>query len=63
MPVDSKDLQDRENPYTVTNASRIYFLPNLMTAGNLLCGFVAVIKCIQAHYLMRGSEVITPDAA
>ena len=63
MPVDSKDLQDRENPYTVTNASRIYFLPNLMTAGNLLCGFVAVIKCIQAHYLMRGREVITPDAA
>ena len=32
-----------------TRASRIYFLPNLMTAGNLFCGFVAVIMCIQAR--------------
>lgn len=32
-----------------TQASRIYFLPNLMTAGNLFCGFVAIIKCIQAR--------------
>lgn len=43
------DLQSRENPYNVRQASRIYFLPNLMTAGNLFCGFVAVIKCIQAR--------------
>jgi CDP-diacylglycerol--serine O-phosphatidyltransferase len=43
------DLQSRENPYNVTQASRIYVLPNLMTAGNLFCGFVAVIKCIQAR--------------
>lgn len=43
------DLQSRENPYNVTQASRIYLLPNLMTAGNLFCGFVAVIKCIQAR--------------
>jgi CDP-diacylglycerol--serine O-phosphatidyltransferase len=45
------DLESRENPYNVTQASRIYFLPNLMTAGNLFCGFVAVIKCIQARLL------------
>jgi len=43
------DLESRENPYNVTQASRIYFLPNLMTAGNLFCGFVAIIKCIQAR--------------
>ncbi len=43
------DLESRENPYNVTQASRIYFLPNLMTAGNLFCGFVSVIKCIQAR--------------
>ncbi len=55
--------EDRENPYTVANASRIYFLPNLMTAGNLFCGFVAVIKCIQAHYAMRGIDLITPAAS
>ncbi len=43
------DLATREDPYSVTQASRIYFLPNLMTAGNLFCGFVAVIHCIQAR--------------
>lgn len=43
------DLESRENPYNVTQASRIYLLPNVMTAGNLFCGFVAVIKCIQAR--------------
>lgn len=46
-------LEDRENPYTVTQASRIYFLPNVMTAGNLFCGFVAVIRCIQANFEMK----------
>ena len=43
------DFESRENPYNATQASRIYFLPNLMTAGNLFCGFVAVINCIQAR--------------
>jgi CDP-diacylglycerol--serine O-phosphatidyltransferase len=31
-------------------ASKIYLLPNLMTAGNLFCGFVAIIRCIQAKF-------------
>jgi CDP-diacylglycerol--serine O-phosphatidyltransferase len=31
-------------------ASKIFFLPNLMTAGNLFCGFVAIIRCIQAKF-------------
>lgn len=44
-----RDPSDPENPYNVTQASRIYFLPNLMTAGNLFCGFMAVINCIQAR--------------
>lgn len=43
------DIAAREDPYNVTQASRIYFLPNLMTAGNLFCGFMAVIHCIQAR--------------
>lgn len=50
------DLSQRDNPYNVTQASRIYFLPNLMTAGNLFCGFVAVIKCIQARLLTDVGE-------
>lgn len=52
-----------EPPLDPAEASRIYFLPNLMTAGNLFCGFVAVIMCIQAHYAMRVSDVITAEAA
>ncbi|MEO7597372.1 MAG: CDP-diacylglycerol--serine O-phosphatidyltransferase [Opitutus sp.] len=43
------DPEDREDPYNVTQASRIYFLPNLMTAGNLFCGFMAVVSCIHAR--------------
>ncbi|MDI1248837.1 MAG: CDP-diacylglycerol--serine O-phosphatidyltransferase [Lacunisphaera sp.] len=50
------DLDQRDNPYNVTQASRIFFLPNLMTAGNLFCGFVAVIKCIQARLISDGGE-------
>lgn len=43
------DSDPREDPYTVKQASRIFFLPNLMTAGNLFCGFMSVIQCIQAR--------------
>jgi CDP-diacylglycerol--serine O-phosphatidyltransferase len=32
-------------------AARIYFLPNLFTAGNLFFGFIAIIRCIQARYV------------
>ena len=56
---------DPENPYDVAQPSRIYFLPNLMTAGNLCCGFVAVIFCIKASYemrLTRASETGGPRA-
>ena len=55
MPLDRRhpdandDLEHREDPYNVTQASRIYFLPNLMTAGNLFCGFMAVVNCIHAR--------------
>jgi CDP-diacylglycerol--serine O-phosphatidyltransferase len=44
-----QDLAHREDPYNVTQASRIYFLPNAMTAGNLFCGFMAVVSCIHAR--------------
>lgn len=45
----SADLAEREDPYNVRHASRIYLLPNLMTAANLFCGFMAVVNCIQAR--------------
>ena len=34
----------------VTDASRIYILPNLFTAGNLFFGFMAIIWSIRARY-------------
>jgi len=38
-------------PYkNIHEASRIYFLPNLFTAGNLFFGFLAIIWCIRAKY-------------
>lgn len=47
--------------YTDPNeASRIYFLPNLCTAGNLLFGFLAIIRCIQAKYASI-SEIVSRD--
>jgi CDP-diacylglycerol--serine O-phosphatidyltransferase len=32
---------------------RIYLLPNMMTAGNLLCGFVAVLKIVEGALLQN----------
>jgi CDP-diacylglycerol--serine O-phosphatidyltransferase len=48
-PREDDDLASREDPYNEGQASRIYILPNLMTAGNLLCGFMAVVNCIHAR--------------
>jgi CDP-diacylglycerol--serine O-phosphatidyltransferase len=48
-PNEDADLAAREDPYNEAKASRIYILPNLMTAGNLLCGFMAVLNCIHAR--------------
>ena len=28
---------------------KIYFLPNLLTAGNLFCGFIALTKIVEAN--------------
>ncbi len=37
---------------------RIYFLPNLFTAANLFCGFVALTKIVGADV---GADVLNPD--
>jgi len=57
------DLDSREDPYNVTQASRIYFLPNAMTAGNLFCGFMAIIHCIQARLAETAFDGIYLDAS
>jgi CDP-diacylglycerol---serine O-phosphatidyltransferase len=49
IPRRRSSASDPEDPYNAYQASRIYFLPNLMTAGNLFCGFMAIVQCIQAR--------------
>ena len=41
------------------HSPRIYLLPNLMTAGNLFCGFAATLKIVQGA-LLQSSD---PDSA
>lgn len=53
-----EDYNSREDPYNVTQASRIYFLPNFATAGNLFCGFMAVIQCIQARLAETSGDLL-----
>jgi CDP-diacylglycerol--serine O-phosphatidyltransferase len=45
---------DRQHPRIKENQNpRIYLLPNLMTAGNLLCGFMAVLKIVEGALLQN----------
>jgi len=57
------DPVQRDHPYHVNQASRIYFLPNLMTAGNLFCGFIAIIKCIQARLITDAGDFTASHSA
>lgn len=51
-------------PRSVSNAEdvdhrlKIYFLPNLLTAGNLFCGFVALTKIVEADLTPSPEGVI-----
>lgn len=56
------DNQQGDKPHIpyqdVNEASRIYILPNLFTAGNLFFGFLAIIWCIRGRYTADGNEVL-----
>ena len=41
------------SPDQDTNGAKIYLLPNLMTAGNLFCGFAAMLAILEAVTLMH----------
>ncbi len=46
-----------KRPYSSPEeAARIYLLPNLFTAGNMLCGFMAIKNCIEARF-----TTLTPE--
>lgn len=76
MPADPRETPPHPDPASKSkqapleeigddaDIARIYLLPNLMTAGNLFCGFVAVIRCIQALFISQGgtAEFYETDA-
>jgi CDP-diacylglycerol---serine O-phosphatidyltransferase len=41
-------IPDSQNSAAPQDKLKIYFLPNLMTAGNLFCGFLALTKIVEA---------------
>jgi CDP-diacylglycerol--serine O-phosphatidyltransferase len=46
-----------KRPYSSPEeAARIYLLPNLFTAGNMLCGFLAIKNCIEARFTTLSAE-------
>lgn len=61
-PLEAEPPNGDEPPaVTSAQASRIYLLPNLMTAGNLFCGFVAIIRCIQARFRLENVREGPPE--
>jgi CDP-diacylglycerol--serine O-phosphatidyltransferase len=41
--------------------SKIYLLPNLMTAGNLFCGFTAILKILEGALLQSSNADLASD--
>src|SRR5438309_10827167 len=41
--------------------SKIYLLPNLMTAGNLFCGFTATLKILEGALLQSTNADLAAD--
>lgn len=57
MP-DSPEPSPTEPRYkTVEEAAKIYLLPNLFTAGNMLCGFLSMQKCMGAKFVRSPEDV------
>ena len=47
-----------EPPAPAEVRPKIYFLPNLLTAGNLFCGFVALTKIVEANLTPNNDGII-----
>lgn len=47
------DALQNEPPPSEPEWPRVYLLPNLMTAGNLVCGFAAALQMVEAASLMH----------
>ncbi len=46
--MEKSDITNSNQQKPAAPELKIYFLPNLMTAGNLTCGFIALIKIVEA---------------
>jgi CDP-diacylglycerol--serine O-phosphatidyltransferase len=53
MASNPNEVEPEQPPPTL----KIYFLPNLMTAGNLFCGFVALTKIVEARIPQDFSDI------
>jgi CDP-diacylglycerol--serine O-phosphatidyltransferase len=42
---------------------KIYLLPNLMTAGNLFCGFAATLKILEGALILAQNPLAQDDAS
>ena len=55
---ESEETQPKPPRYADSaEASRIYLLPNSLTAGNLFFGFLAILQCIQANNSTDPEEI------
>ncbi len=51
-----------ERPLEEDSRLKIYLLPNLMTAGNLFCGFLALTRIVEADLNVPGFEAVIREA-
>jgi CDP-diacylglycerol--serine O-phosphatidyltransferase len=59
MPDESNSQQSLER---AESELKIYFLPNLMTAGNLFCGFVALTRIVEADVRSANFDSVIYEA-
>jgi CDP-diacylglycerol--serine O-phosphatidyltransferase len=45
-----------DRPPTTDDSPKIYLLPNLMTAGNLFCGFTATLRIVQGTLMQENGD-------
>jgi CDP-diacylglycerol--serine O-phosphatidyltransferase len=48
-------MDDKPAYSSPEEAARIYLLPNLLTAGNMLCGFLSIKTCIEARFVTEAA--------
>ena len=62
MSPDSASSGEAPAPINSESGPKIYLLPNLMTAGNLFCGFAATLKILEGALLLA-ADPLAQDAA